>query len=187
MNDQTTPVVAPPFVPDQRPVRRFVGAIAVVTLALAALWWSGAFAPRLSVACHDRKGIASDAQTVRSAQCSPARGSPSTSSARRLKTAASTPPGLVLPGGLPPSRRMPPGDGRDGGARGRPRQTRSVRPEHRCGHVARSGLGATTCGWSPASGAPARRGGAHLLARRPPLRSIRMPARERAVPRPSPF
>jgi hypothetical protein len=65
MNDQTTTEVTPLFVPDQRPVRRFVAAIAVVALALAALWWSGAFAPRLGLLCRDRAGIASDAETVR--------------------------------------------------------------------------------------------------------------------------
>lgn len=53
------------FVPDAQPVRRFVAAIALVVLALAALWWSGALAPRLSAACRERPGIGTDADTVR--------------------------------------------------------------------------------------------------------------------------
>ncbi len=53
------------FVPDAKPVHRFVAAIAVVALALAALWWSGAFAPRLIATCRERTGIGTDADTVR--------------------------------------------------------------------------------------------------------------------------
>ncbi len=53
------------FVPDAKPVRRFVAAIALVALALGALWWSGAFAPRLIATCRERTGIGTDADTVR--------------------------------------------------------------------------------------------------------------------------
>lgn len=53
------------FIPHQRPVRRFVVAIAVVAVALGVVWWSGAFAPRLGVSCAARTETASDATALR--------------------------------------------------------------------------------------------------------------------------
>lgn len=51
MSDPAVTVATPTFVPDQRPVKRFVAAIAAATVVLAASWWSGAVAPRVSVPC----------------------------------------------------------------------------------------------------------------------------------------
>lgn len=54
------------FIPDQRPVRRFVAVIAALAAVLATLWWSGALAPRVRVLCgldHIERGP--DADIVR--------------------------------------------------------------------------------------------------------------------------
>lgn len=54
------------FVPDQRPVRRFVAVIASIAAVLAVVWWSGALAPRLSIVCGlDHIETGPDADTVR--------------------------------------------------------------------------------------------------------------------------
>lgn len=54
------------FVPDQRPVRRFVAVIASIAMVLAIVWWSGALASRLSIVCGlDHIETGPDADTVR--------------------------------------------------------------------------------------------------------------------------
>ena len=60
----TASPVSDTFVPDQRPVRRFVAVIASIVVVLAVLWWSGAVAPRVSVPCgsdHLRTGPEAEA------------------------------------------------------------------------------------------------------------------------------